>query len=48
MISQFKLSDLGGLNPTLNSKLFNVGSAPNNMLQYVSSSKVLQPKLILL
>lgn len=32
MMSQFKLSDLGGMNPTLNSKLYNVG-APNNMLQ---------------
>ena len=29
---QFKLSELGG-DPVLNSKLFNVGSAPNNMLQ---------------
>jgi pyrimidine and pyridine-specific 5'-nucleotidase len=33
MISQFKLSELGGGDPVLNSKLFNVGSAPNNMLQ---------------
>lgn len=35
MISQFKLSELGGSDPVLNSKLFNVGAAPNNMLQYV-------------
>lgn len=34
MISQFKLSELGGSDPVLNAKLFNVGSAPNNMLQY--------------
>jgi pyrimidine and pyridine-specific 5'-nucleotidase len=33
MISQFKLSELGGGDPVLNAKLFNVGSAPNNMLQ---------------
>ena len=33
MISQFKLSELGGGDPVLNSKLYNVGSAPNNMLQ---------------
>jgi hypothetical protein len=32
MISQFKLSELGGGDPVLNAKLFNVGSAPNNML----------------
>ena len=35
MISQFKLSELGGNDPALNARLFNVGSAPNNMLQYV-------------
>ena len=35
MISQFKLSGLGGGDPVLNSKLFNVGSASNNMLQGV-------------
>ena len=35
MISQFKLSELGGGDPVLNSKLFNVGSGPNNMLQSV-------------
>ncbi|KAF8991456.1 hypothetical protein BDZ89DRAFT_156164 [Hymenopellis radicata] len=34
MMSQFRLADLGGLNPTLNAKLFNVGAAPNNMLQW--------------
>jgi pyrimidine and pyridine-specific 5'-nucleotidase len=34
MISQFKLSELGGSDPILGAKLFNVGSAPNNMLQY--------------
>lgn len=36
MISQFKLSELGGNDPALNARLFNVGAAPNNMLQYVS------------
>lgn len=35
MISQFKLSELGGGDPVLNAKLFNVGTAPNNMLQWV-------------
>jgi pyrimidine and pyridine-specific 5'-nucleotidase len=35
MISQFKLSELGGSDPVLNAKLCNVGTAPNNMLQYV-------------
>jgi pyrimidine and pyridine-specific 5'-nucleotidase len=33
MISQFKLSELGGADPALNTRLFNVGTAPNNMLQ---------------
>ena len=33
MVSQFKLSELGGADPVLNAKLFNVGAAPNNMLQ---------------
>ncbi|KAH9476093.1 F-box/WD repeat-containing protein 7 [Psilocybe cubensis] len=37
MISQFKLSELGGGDPVLNSKLFNVGSAPNNMLQWFAA-----------
>ena len=36
MISQFKLSELGGSDPVLNAKLFNVGRAPDNMLQCVS------------
>ena len=35
MVSQFKLSDLGAGDPVLNAKLFNVGTAPNNMLQCV-------------
>jgi len=35
MISQFKLSELGGGDPVLNSKLFNVGNGSNNMLQCV-------------
>ena len=34
MISQFKLAELGGNDPVLSSKLFNVGKAPDNMLQY--------------
>lgn len=33
MVSQFKLSELGGGDPVLNAKLVNVGTAPNNMLQ---------------
>jgi len=37
MVSQFKLSELGGSDPVLNAKLVNVGTAPNNMLQWVSS-----------
>ncbi|KAH7890529.1 WD40-repeat-containing domain protein [Phlebopus sp. FC_14] len=37
MISQFKLSELGGSDPTLNAKLWNVGSAPNNMLQWFAA-----------
>jgi len=37
MVSQFKLSELGGGDPVLNAKLLNVGAAPNNMLQWVSS-----------
>ena len=35
MISQFKLSELGGADPVLSAKLLNVGKAPDNMLQYV-------------
>ncbi|OJA10850.1 hypothetical protein AZE42_06129 [Rhizopogon vesiculosus] len=37
MISQFKLSELGGSDPVLSAKLFNVGSAPNNMLQWFAA-----------
>ncbi|KAG0702605.1 WD40-repeat-containing domain protein [Suillus ampliporus] len=37
MISQFKLSELGSGDPVLNAKLFNVGSAPNNMLQWFAA-----------
>ncbi|EJD07855.1 uncharacterized protein FOMMEDRAFT_73579 [Fomitiporia mediterranea MF3/22] len=37
MISQFKLSELGGNDPVLNSKLFNVGRAPDNMLQWFAA-----------
>jgi pyrimidine and pyridine-specific 5'-nucleotidase len=37
MISQFKLSDLGGSDPILNAKLANVGAAPNNMLQWFAA-----------
>jgi len=37
MISQFKLSELAGSDPTLNSKLFNVGKAPDNMLQWFAA-----------
>jgi hypothetical protein len=37
MISQFKLSELAGGDPILNSKLFNVGKAPDNMLQWFAA-----------
>ncbi|TFY80623.1 hypothetical protein EWM64_g3394 [Hericium alpestre] len=37
MISQFKLSELGTGDPVLNSKLYNVGMAPNNMLQWFAA-----------
>jgi hypothetical protein len=37
MISQFKLSELGGSDPVLSAKLLNVGSAPNNMLQWFAA-----------
>ncbi|KAM6494830.1 WD40-repeat-containing domain protein [Amanita muscaria] len=37
MISQFKLSELGGNDPVLNAKLFHVGMAPNNMLQWFAA-----------
>lgn len=33
MVSQFKLSELGGADPVVNAKLGNVGRAPDNMLQ---------------
>lgn len=33
MVSQFKLAELGGSDPVLHAKLFNVGKAPDNMLQ---------------
>ncbi|KAI0765061.1 hypothetical protein C8Q74DRAFT_1285825 [Fomes fomentarius] len=33
MVSQFKLSELGGGDPVLNAKLMQVGRAPDNMLQ---------------
>ena len=38
MVSQFKLAELGGSDPVLNAKLFNVGKAPDNMLQYAFHS----------
>ncbi|KAI0049336.1 hypothetical protein FA95DRAFT_1588315 [Auriscalpium vulgare] len=37
MISQFKLSELSGGDPVLNSKLLNVGRAPDNMLQWFAA-----------
>ncbi|KAI9451784.1 hypothetical protein F5148DRAFT_986390 [Russula earlei] len=37
MISQFKLSELAGGDPVLNTKLFNVGKAPDNMLQWFAA-----------
>jgi pyrimidine and pyridine-specific 5'-nucleotidase len=37
MISQFKLSELTGGDPMLNSRLFNVGKAPDNMLQWFAA-----------
>ena len=33
MISQFRLAELGGGDPVLSAKLFQVGKAPDNMLQ---------------
>lgn len=36
MVSQFKLSELGGSDPVINAKLLHVGKAPDNMLQYVA------------
>ncbi|KAI0079794.1 hypothetical protein K474DRAFT_1591313 [Panus rudis PR-1116 ss-1] len=37
MVSQFKLAELGGSDPVLNAKLFNVGKAPDNMLQWFAA-----------
>ncbi|KDQ53967.1 hypothetical protein JAAARDRAFT_136370 [Jaapia argillacea MUCL 33604] len=37
MISQFKLSDLGGNDLTLTAKLLHVGKAPDNMLQWFAA-----------
>lgn len=37
MISQFRLSELGAGDPVLNAKLYNVGAAPNNMLQWFAA-----------
>ncbi|KAI0029689.1 hypothetical protein K488DRAFT_80023 [Vararia minispora EC-137] len=37
MISQFKLSELGGGDPVLGARLFNVGKAPDNMLQWFAA-----------
>ena len=36
-MSQFKLSELGGGGATFDTKLLNVGMAPNNIFQWVSS-----------
>ncbi|EKM53225.1 uncharacterized protein PHACADRAFT_98701 [Phanerochaete carnosa HHB-10118-sp] len=37
MVSQFKLSELGGSDPVLSAKLLNVGKAPDNMLQWFAA-----------
>ena len=37
MVSQFRLSELGAGDPVLNAKLFNVGAAPNNQLQWFAA-----------
>ncbi|KAG6815934.1 hypothetical protein H0H87_010094 [Tephrocybe sp. NHM501043] len=37
MISQFRLAELGVGNAELNSRLWNVGTAPNNMLQWFAA-----------
>lgn len=37
MMSQFKLSELGGNDPLLSAKLWNVGAAPSNMLQWFAA-----------
>ncbi|PPQ80376.1 hypothetical protein CVT24_000628 [Panaeolus cyanescens] len=39
MISQFKLSELEHGDPVLNSKLANVGAAPNNVLQWFAAKR---------
>ncbi|KXN92108.1 hypothetical protein AN958_09162 [Leucoagaricus sp. SymC.cos] len=40
MISQFKLSELGVGDPALNTKLYNVGAVPNNMLQWFAAKEL--------
>jgi len=37
MVSQFKLTELGGSDPVLSAKLLNVGKAPDNMLQWFAA-----------
>ncbi|KAJ7176598.1 WD40-repeat-containing domain protein, partial [Mycena filopes] len=37
MISQFRLAELGGGDPMLSAKLWNVGKAPDNMLQWFAA-----------
>ncbi|KAJ6598211.1 hypothetical protein DFH09DRAFT_903578 [Mycena vulgaris] len=37
MISQFRLAELGGGDPILSAKLWNVGRAPDNMLQWFAA-----------
>ncbi|KAI0717946.1 hypothetical protein C8Q72DRAFT_891365 [Fomitopsis betulina] len=37
MVSQFRLAELGGSDPVLHAKLFNVGKAPDNMLQWFAA-----------
>ncbi|KAF7971145.1 hypothetical protein HWV62_21952 [Athelia sp. TMB] len=37
MVSQFRLAELGGGDPVLGAKLFNVGAAPNGMLQWFAA-----------
>lgn len=37
MVSQFKLSELGGSDPVLSAKLLHVGKAPDNMLQWFAA-----------
>ncbi|KAJ6498518.1 hypothetical protein C8R47DRAFT_971816, partial [Mycena vitilis] len=38
MISQFRLAELGGGDPVLSAKLWNVGRAPDNMLQWFAAN----------